>query len=154
MHFLEGSMHPLVLLFFRSFVACILLLPLTTHFWRDLHPTFTSWKYIARLLLNVVALGFYFWSLTLLNVAIVVAVHFTAPLFALLFRVLLLHESVRKRSAIAILVNLVGLVLIASTRTTDSALGMTLALLAAATWGAAIVVLRRLSIGGGALLVD
>lgn len=152
-HYLGGSVHPLVALFFRTAIASLFLAPFLFHHWPKFRSTLFDPGYLTRLFLNIAALGLYFWSLMLIDIAVVVAVHFTAPLFALLFQFLIQKKPVHPRSLIAILVNLAGLALIASTRPADSTAGIVLALLAAATWGGAMIAIRRLSSVDGPLIV-
>src|SRR3546814_20503166 len=97
-------MHPFEIAFFRVFFGFFALAPVfLRQGWAPLRTR--NVKLLAgRGVLNAAAMLMFFFSLSITPLATVAALSFTAPLFATLLAMLMLHETVRLRRWTAILI--------------------------------------------------
>lgn len=108
--------HPFQIGFLRSLFAAAFLVPLVwpeiaregVRYFRVSRP----WAYLARGMAATLGVLFFMTAISLLPLAEVTAISFTAPLFATIGSALILRETVRARRWTAILVGFVGVLVI------------------------------------------
>lgn len=141
----ELHLHPFEIAFFRNFFGLLALAPWFLR--KGLTPLRTQklGLHVARALINVVAMLLFFMGLSLTPLAQVQALGFTAPLFATLLAIVVLGEKVFLWRWSALIVGFVGALIIIRPgfRTID--VGSLLVLSSAATWAAAIIIIKMLS---------
>ena len=98
-----------------------------------------------RALLNVIAMLAYFLALTMEPLATIVALSFTAPLFATLGAMLFLKERVSPLRGVALLVGLGGALIILRPWSVTISDGALLLLLSSTLWAGALVVIKVMS---------
>ena len=142
---LADDIHPFMIGFFRHVFGVALLAPF---FLRPGHNPFRTTQlplHGLRAYFNVIAMLAYFVALTMVPLAKVVALTFTAPLLATLGAILILGEKVTKARYLALVVGLAGALIILRPWAVEIGVGSMLLLLSAATWAAALVVIKVLS---------
>jgi len=150
---LSSDIHPFELAFFRNLFALITLTP-----WFILHGfgpirTHRPWLHLLRASTNVAAMLCFFSAVSLIPLAQVQALGFTAPLFATLLAALLLGESVRLRRWLALVVGFIGALIIIRPGLQSIESGALLVVLAASFWGFTMVVIKLLSRTESALTI-
>ncbi len=129
--------------FLRAIVALAVLLPLATLLGVSLRPA--SPRSVAlRSVLNASAMVVYFGCLGLLPIAQAVAGLFTAPLFVVVFSVLLFGDRIGARRVFAVLLGFAGIVLALRPASGDLTLLSVLPVLAGAFYGLGNLITRRL----------
>ena len=144
-HHAAQELPPVQVAFLRSFFA---LLVLTGPFLRyGLAPLRTRrlGLHVVRGLLNAVAMMLVFYALGRINLETNAALGFSAPLFAALMALLFLGETFRWRRLGALVVGFSGAVVILRPGFAEPGWGEGAALLGAAVWGAAMVVIKILA---------
>jgi drug/metabolite transporter (DMT)-like permease len=106
------SMHPFEVAFFRCFFGLVLLLPWIAKGGRGLLRSRNSGFYVLRAIVGLVSMATWFYGITVVPLATATAVNFTAPLFATLAAVLVLHEDVRLRRWTAVVLGFIGVLVI------------------------------------------
>ena len=96
------QLDPLEVVFFRNFLALVLMLPWIIKQGPAVFKSERKKLYTARAIFNVVGMAAGFTALTLIPLAEATALSFTAPLFETIGAALILGEIVRKRRVIAI----------------------------------------------------
>ena len=86
-----------------------------------------------------------YWAVSLAPLAKVAALRFSAPLWATLLAVLVLHETIRARRMVALAAGVVGALLILRPGVVALDLGAAVALGSAAAWGTTMIVIKILS---------
>lgn len=106
------EVHPLEIVFFRNFLAVLLMAPwLCRHGFGALRTTRFG-LYSVRALLNLIGMAAGFTALTLIPLAEATALSFTLPLFATLGAALLLGERLRIRRLTAIAIGFTGTLIV------------------------------------------
>lgn len=139
------DIHPFMIAFVRHVIGVALLAPLLAT--RSYNPFRTARLPLhgLRALLNVVAMLAYFVAVTLEPLAKVVALTFTAPLLATVAAIVVLGERVTPARCAALATGLAGALVILRPWSVEISPGSGLLLFSAATWGAALVVIKVLS---------
>jgi drug/metabolite transporter (DMT)-like permease len=106
------SMHPFEVAFFRCFFGLVLLLPWIAKEGRSLLRGRNSGFYVLRAIVGLISMATWFYGITVVPLATATAVNFTAPLFATLAAVFILHEDVRLRRWSAVVLGFVGVLII------------------------------------------
>ena len=137
------ELHPFVIGFFRHIIGAALLAP----FFLNGAPLRTRRLplHALRALLNVAAMLAYFLALTLVPLAKVVALSFSAPLVATAGAILLLGERVTPARAFALAVGFSGALIILRPWTVEVGPGSALVLFSAFMWGTTLIVIKLLS---------
>ena len=144
--YIADSIHPFVIGFLRHIIGVALMAPfLLTRTGHSPLRTRRLPLHGLRALLNVIAMLAYFLALTLEPLAKVVALTFTAPLLATVAAIAILGERVTLPRTGALLLGLAGALIILRPWSVEISLGSALLLFSAATWGAALVVIKVLS---------
>ena len=106
------ELHAFEIVFFRNFLAVILMLPWLWHQGLSALQTNRLGMLSLRAVLNVSAMFAGFMALTMIPLAEATALSFSAPLFATVGAALLLHEQVRMRRITALLVGFAGTIIV------------------------------------------
>ncbi len=107
--------------------------------------TSQPWQHVIRSAFGVLGIGLYFYALGAIPIADATALTYSAPMFLVVFAVLMLSERVDAATWLAVLVGFAGMLLIANPRGHGIGIG-TLAAIGSAVFGALVSVwIRRLS---------
>jgi drug/metabolite transporter (DMT)-like permease len=91
------AMHPFEVAFFRCLFGLVLVLPWIVKSGWGLFRNRNIGFYVLRAGVGLVSMATWFYGITVVPLATATAVNFTAPLFATIAAVLVLHEDVRLR---------------------------------------------------------
>lgn len=128
--------------FLRAVVALLILFPVAWAMRLRLWPRSTG-RVFLRSVLNSVAMVIYFGCLGFMPIAQVVAGLFTAPIFVVIFSVVLFGERIGPRRVIAVLLGFAGIVLALRPEAGDLTWLSVLPVLAGAFYGLGNLVTRR-----------
>lgn len=143
--YLGDTMQPVEIVFFRSFLGLVIMVPwLTIHGWRALR-TSVPWLHFHRSATNFVGMVIWFWALTIMPLADAVAIHFTMPLFIMLLAVLFLGEHVGARRIGAALVGFLGVLVVLRPGVAEIGLPAIGVLCSAALYGGAMTLIKVLT---------
>jgi drug/metabolite transporter (DMT)-like permease len=106
------SMHPFEVAFFRCLFGLVFLLPWLVKSGPALLSSPRIGFYPLRAVIGLISMATWFYGITVVPLATATAVNFTAPLFATLAAVLILHEKVRFRRWSAVVLGFVGVLVI------------------------------------------
>ncbi|HEY9569190.1 MAG TPA: EamA family transporter [Thalassobaculum sp.] len=142
---LSAEMHPFEIAFFRVFFGFFALAPVfLRQGWAPLRTR--NVKLLAgRGVLNAAAMLMFFFSLSITPLATVAALSFTAPLFATLLAMLMLHETVRLRRWTAILIGFAGALVILRPGVVEIGLGPMLVIGSSVVWAFALMIIKVLT---------
>lgn len=142
---LSSDIHPFEMVFFRTVFGVLVFAPL--FFRRGLEPLRTQrlGLQLVRGALHVVFMFSLFTALTLIPLAKVSALNFTAPLMGTMLAILFLGESLRARRVGALVVGFAGTLIILRPGVIDMEPGAMLVLVAASAFAASIVVIKIMS---------
>jgi len=134
------DLHPLEVVFFRNLFGLIAISP-----W--------FFRHILRATLNVVAMSAFFVALTLIPLAKVQTLTFTAPVFTMLLAATLLGEKIDRSRWIAVAIAALGTLLVLRPGQVPLELGSLLVLGSAAVWGLTMIVIKQLSATDDAITI-
>jgi drug/metabolite transporter (DMT)-like permease len=139
------DVHALVVVFFRNFLAVVLLLP-----WLMRRGIFVlrtrRWKLLAaRSLVNVVGMAAGFTAITMISLAEATSLGFTAPLWTTIGAVLVLGEVIRARRIAALVIGFIGVIIILRPGFESVGLGSILALTNAFLLAITTLIVKRLT---------
>ena len=140
----DTGLHPFVVAFFRNLFGVMLLLPLAMRVGRQSFRTPNIRLHGLRGALQTVAMLGWFYGITVIPMATVAALSFTAPLFATLLAVLVLRETVGLRRWMALLVGFTGTIIILRPGADVVDPGGLYVLLSACAWGSVMIVVKVL----------
>ena len=106
------ALHPFEVAFFRCLFGLVLVLPWVIKGGPALVRGRNAGFYLLRAAVGLVSMLTWFYGITLVPLATATAVNFTAPLFATMAAALILHEDVRLRRWIAVVIGFVGVLVI------------------------------------------
>src|SRR3989440_9903877 len=106
------SMHPFEVAFFRCLFGLVLVLPWVIRAGPGLLRGRNAGFYLLRAVVGLVSMATWFYGITVVPLATATAVNFTAPLFATIAAVLVLHEDVRLRRWSAVVIGFLGVLVI------------------------------------------
>lgn len=139
------TVHPFELVFFRNLFAFLFVAPLL---WRVGMVAFKTTRlplHAGRAGLNVVNMFVWFTAVSMAPLSEVVALGFTAPIFATILSVLILREVVGIRRWSAILIGFAGALIILQPGFDTVSAGHGLTLLAATMWAGVLLMIKTLS---------
>ena len=139
------TVHPFELVFFRNLFAFLFVAPLL---WRVGMVAFKTTRlplHAGRAGLNVVNMFVWFTAVSITPLSEVVALGFTAPIFATILSVLIFREVVGLRRWSAILIGFVGALIILQPGFHTVSTGHGLTLLAATMWAGVLLMIKSLS---------
>ncbi|MFW5681246.1 MAG: DMT family transporter [Pseudomonadota bacterium] len=140
----DTGLHPFVVAFFRNLFGVMLLLPLALRAGRASFRTPHLHLHALRGGLQTVAMLGWFYGITIIPMATVAALSFTAPLFATLLAVLVLGEVVGVRRWAALAAGFLGTLIILRPGADVVDPGALYVLLAACAWGSVMIVVKVL----------
>ena len=106
------GMHPFEVAFFRCLFGLVFILPWIRTSAPFLLRSRNRGFFLLRAAVGLVSMATWFYGITVVPLATATAVNFTAPLFATIAAVLVLHEDVRFRRWSAVVVGFVGVLVI------------------------------------------
>jgi drug/metabolite transporter (DMT)-like permease len=105
-------MHPFEVTFFRCLFSLVFMLPFIMQTGNVLLHNSKVFFFTMRAAVGLVSMLTWFYGITLVPLATATAVNFTAPLFATMGAALILHEDVRLRRWMAVVVGFIGVLVI------------------------------------------
>jgi drug/metabolite transporter (DMT)-like permease len=142
---LAAEMSILEIVFFRTASAVLFFLPWMLRSGLAIFRTERIGLHILRATFQTFSAFGFFLGLAIVPLATVTALHFTAPIFAVLIGIFLLGERVSVRRWLAILAGFVGTMLILRPGIATVGYGEFLVLGSAVAWACAIIVIKVLS---------
>ena len=139
------QLDPLEVVFFRNFLALVLMLPWIIKQGPAVFKSERKKLYTARAIFSVVGMAAGFTALTLIPLAEATALSFTAPLFATIGAALILGEIVRKRRVIAIVFGFIGMLIILRPGIETISPGALLAIANAITIAITVLIVKKLT---------
>jgi len=130
--------------FFRNFMALLILLPLLYHKKISLKTSHFG-LHLLRTLIGLSAMYLYFYALFHLPLADALLLNYTSPLFITLFAVLWLKERWTKNRQIAAVIGLIGVALLFHPSSNIASFAGVLGLVSGAFAGLALTMVKRLS---------
>jgi drug/metabolite transporter (DMT)-like permease len=114
-------------------------------FWTGLHKLKSQQMkvHVVRSTFNLIGMVMWFWALAHIELAKGIAIHFTMPLFIVLFAVIFLRERIGLYRLIAMLVGFGGVLIILRPGALDTGLPELAILSSAALYGGAVVFLKK-----------
>ncbi len=144
-HHLSVSMHAFEIAFFRQLFGFIFMASVFLRSGFQVLHTSRIWMHVLRAVLNALALMSYFIALSLEPIAKVVALGFSAPLFATLLAVPILRERMTSHRWVTLAVGICGALIILRPGFADISFGMMMVLFSNANWAGALIVIKSLS---------
>ena len=142
---ISDSVHPFEIAFFRNLFAFLFVLPMLMRYGLGVLKTKRLGTHMGRASLNVINMMFFFYAVSITPLSEVVALGFTAPIFATILSVLILKEVVRVRRWSAIAFAFCGALVIVQPGFDTFVLGQGLTLMAALTWAGCLLFIKSLS---------
>ena len=139
------TVHPFEIVFFRNLFSMLFVLPLLMQYGWPILKTDRLRTHIGRACLNVVNMLLFFTAVTMTPLAELVALGFSAPIFATFLAVIILGEVVGWRRWSAMLVAFGGALIILQPGVDSVTLGQGVTLMAAATWAGCLLFIKTLS---------
>jgi drug/metabolite transporter (DMT)-like permease len=127
------EMHPFEVAFFRCLFGLVFILPWIVKGGPFLLRSRNRGFFLLRAGVGLVSMATWFYGITVVPLATATAVNFTAPLFATMAAVLILHEDVRLRRWSAVVIGFVGVLVIMRPGSAALDVNLFLLLLSAAT---------------------
>jgi len=142
---IAADLHPFQIAFFRNFFGLLIFVPILIRTGPGFLRTSQFPLHVTRAVLNVLAMLTFFTALSLIPLAKVTAIAFSAPLFAALLAVIVLGERFRVRRWLALVIGFVGTLLILRPGLLAVDLGSILVLASAGLWGVTMIVIKILA---------
>lgn len=142
---ISADLHPFQIAFFRNFFGLLIFVPILVRTGPGFLRTSQFPLHITRAVLNVLAMLTFFTALSLIPLAKVTAIAFSAPLFAALLAVVVLGERFRVRRWVALVIGFVGTLIILRPGLLAVDLGSILVLASAGLWGVTMIVIKILA---------
>jgi len=139
------TVHPFELVFFRNLFAFAFVLPMLWRVGFSALKTSRPWMHVGRASLNVVNMMAWFTAISLAPLAEVVALGFTAPIFATILSVLIIKEAVGVRRWTAIIIGFGGALIVLQPGFDTVQVGHGLVLMAAMLWAGILLIIKSLS---------
>lgn len=143
--YVSQSIHPFEVVFFRNLAAFLFVLPMLMRVGFGALRTNRIGTHVGRATLNVVNMLVWFTAVSLAPLSEVVALGFTAPIFATVLSMLVFREIVGWRRWSAILVGFSGTMVILQPGFDTITLGQGLTLLAVVMWAGCILIIKSQS---------
>ncbi len=140
-----AELDPLQVVFFRNFLALLMMLPWLARSGLGALKTKRIGLYGLRAAINILGMAAGFTAITLIPRAEVTALSFTAPLFATLGAALVLGEVVRARRITALVVGFVGVLVVLRPGVDSISLGAMLAIVNALSIALTALILKPLT---------
>lgn len=142
---LSLDMHPFQVVFFRNLGGLAFMLPWLAHVGFSALRTDHHRYYLGRSFLGFMSMLLWFYALALMPLAEATALSFTAPLFATIFAVILLHEVVRARRWTATIIGFLGAMIILRPGVSELGLAHAMVLGSSALAGVNAILVKQLT---------
>ena len=142
---LTTGIHPFEIAFFRCLFGSIFLCGMVARAGLGALRTTRPWLHVLRAVLNATSMLSFFLALNYVPIAKLSALMFTCPLFAALGAAAVLREKIGPARLGSLVVGFCGALMVMRPGFEEMTLGLWLAVLAAATWGAALVLIKMQS---------
>jgi drug/metabolite transporter (DMT)-like permease len=145
----DDAMHPFEIAFFRNVFGVVAMVPLV--FSGGVGHALAALKtrrpglHLLRATVQAVGMLSFFVAVTMVPLAEVTALSFSAPLFATMLAVLLMGERIRVRRITALVVGFIGVVVVLQPGFTTVSTGAILAIVSSLAWGFSMTVIKTLS---------
>ena len=131
--------------FFRNLFGLFALLPLFIRVGRGALRTSRLGMHMMRASIQTVGMLCFFTALTLIPIAEITALSFSAPLFATVLAIVILRERVRARRVSALVIGFLGVIVVVRPGLEVLSLGAVLVLVSSFGWAIAMTVIKSLS---------
>lgn len=151
---LSSDIHPLVLVFFRTFFGMVVILPILL---KVKLPAFSSGLYplyILRGIFNITSVIGAFFAVSLIPLADAVAFSYAAPIFAAVLAVFILKEKIGNHRILAISLAFIGVMILVRPGFQDLNAGILAALGAALCFAATLICVKILTRHDSATIVS
>lgn len=142
---LSGSLHPFVIVFFRTLFAILAFLPIVARRGKSMFVTAHLPLHMMRGALSLVATLGVFYSVAHIPLEEAVAISYASPVFAAIGAIVLLKERVHWRRVTAIAVGLLGVLVVLRPGFREISPGVVAALIGAVAIAGSLVVIKRLT---------
>jgi drug/metabolite transporter (DMT)-like permease len=145
----DEPMHPFEIAFFRNLMGVVAMLPMVLRGGtRTLLSTFRTTRpglHLLRSSVQAVGMLCFFTAVTLIPLAEITSLSFSAPLFATTLAVLLMGERIRARRITALALGFVGVIIVLRPGFGELSTGALLAIVSSLAWGFAMTLIKKLS---------
>src|SRR5919106_6955543 len=141
----SATLHPFEIALFRNLVGLLVILPFLGRLGLHTLRTRQPWRLALTSVGLLISMVLFFVAVAELPLAEVMALSFTKPLFATLGAALLLHEAVRARRWVAVLVGFCGVLIVLRPGTQAVSLYAVLVLASALVLAGVTLVIKRLT---------
>jgi drug/metabolite transporter (DMT)-like permease len=145
-----GELPPVEVAFFRNLFGFCAIAPIFFRQGFKLLKTSRLRLHALRGALQGISMMAFFTGVTMVPFAEATSISFSAPLFATILAVIILREKIRIRRISALLLGFVGVLVVLRPGFVEVGIGQGLLLSSSLIWGAAIIVIKRLSISESA----
>ncbi len=142
---MSADLHPLEIAFFRSLFGLLAFAPAFIRHGIEPLKTNRPAMHLLRGSLNVVSMTLFFTAISLVPLAKVAALGFSAPLFATVLAVVLLGEAIRARRITALIVGFTGTMIILRPGYGGMDLGAVLILISSLGYATGLIVIKSLT---------
>lgn len=142
---LDNPVHPIELAFFRNVFGVVALLPVIARVGLSVFHTTRIRLHITRALCQSVGMMTFFTALTLLPLAQINALSFSAPLFATLMAAIVLGERIRARRITALAIGFAGVMVVIQPGNESFDMNSLLVIGSSFTWAIAMTMIKSLS---------
>ncbi len=142
---MSADLHPLEIAFFRSLFGLLAFAPAFIRHGIEPLKTNRPAMHLLRGSLNVVSMTLFFTAISLVPLAKVAALGFSAPLFATVLAVVLLGEAIRARRIAALIVGFTGTMIILRPGYGGMDLGAVLILISSLGYATGLIVIKSLT---------
>ena len=142
---LSDTLHPFEITFFRNFFALLFVVPMLVRYGFSALKTKRLKGHMARAILNVFNMMIFFYALSITPLSELIALGFTAPIFATILAVLILKEVVGIRRWGAIFLAFLGAIIVIQPGFEGVSFGQLMTLLASFMWAGVLLIIKSLS---------
>jgi drug/metabolite transporter (DMT)-like permease len=143
--YMSADLHPLEIAFFRSLFGLLAFAPAFIRHGIEPLRTGRPAMHLLRGSLNVVSMTLFFTAISLVPLAKVAALGFSAPLFATVLAVVLLGEAIHARRIVALIVGFAGTMIILRPGYGGMDLGAVLVLISSLGYATGLIVIKSLT---------
>ena len=140
------EVQPITIIFYRAAVGLLVLLP-----WIIVRPSYTKIKlsslkgFLTRGLLSAISMSVWFYSITVLPLAVATALNFTSPLFTTLLAKTYLKEKISKNIILALILGFFGVIIVLRPGSQIFDYNSLMLLASSIMWAAGALVVKTLS---------
>lgn len=145
----DAPLHPFEIAFFRNLFGLVALVPML--FSNGLTGAMAAFKtprpgaHLLRAVVQTAGMLCFFTAVTMVPLAEVTSLSFSAPLFATTLAVLIMGERIRMRRITALVIGFIGVVVVLQPGVEAISEGAILAIVSSLCWGFAMTVIKSLS---------